>query len=391
MTSIHFKTVSVSILTDPTRQFHFDYSGRLIGHFNHGDHYRIGLDGTILFKSGATEADDRFLPMSDAGFWWKEWLAEWESWRMIPETAWSVASFDTDPLPVSEFLHRIVLFARNLPFFAAEFSRIWGHIPILPPEFYQSVVVNFSLGCSYDDCTFCSFYKDKPFQIRNIPVLTSHLSDISGFFGDGISARRDIFIGEANALAIPNRRLILMLETLKDWIRDMKALQPGFRVSRIGSFVDGFTGLMKEEDEWNLIREAGVTDIAIGIESGNELLMEAVGKPGKSGQFTLLVNRLKASGFSLQLIFLLGLGGKKFRDGHFSDSMEMISTFGLDQKDRIQLSVFNPALSTGKYPFLQDLMSPAELDLEYLRWKNELTGIRNGLPARKYPTQFFLV
>lgn len=391
MLSINFKTTTVTILTDPVRQFHFDYSGRLIGHFNHGDHYRIGLDGTILFKSSNQEAEDCFLPIADVQYWWKEWEREWEDWRKAPDFAWTKSTFDTEPLDVSEFLGRIFLFLKNISFNHQQFLKIWGRIPILPPEFYQSVIVNFTVGCSYDDCTFCTFYKDRPFQIRSIETLNDHLLEISDFFGDGLSARRDIFIGEANALAAPNRRFIFLMEELQDWISEMKALNPRFRVNRIGSFLDGFTGHLKDADEWKMIRQSGLSDIAIGIESGSEDLLKGVGKPYDPEIIIQMVNRIKEAGFRLQLIFLLGLGGKKYRDSHFEASVSMISRFNLSPEDRVQLSLFNPAISTGNYPFKDDLLTSDELDQEYVRWKSALNELEKGISVRKYPTQFFIV
>lgn len=391
MLSINFKPTTVTILTDPVRQFHFDYAGRLIGHFNHGDHYRIGLDGSILFKSSNQDAEDRYLPMSDVEYWWKEWGREWEDWRKVPEFAWIVAEFDVEPFPVSEFLNRIILFLKNIGFVHQQFLKIWGRIPILPPEFYQSVIANFTVGCSYDDCTFCTFYKDRPFQIKNIGTLNDHLNEISEFFGEGLSARRDIFIGEANALAAPNRRFIFLMEELQDWISEMKSLHPKFRVNRIGSFLDGFTGHLKDVEEWKMIRQSGLTDIAIGIESGSEELLKGVGKPYDPEIIIQMVNRIKEAGFTLQLIFLLGLGGKQFRDSHFESSVAMIRRFNLTRDDRVQLSLFNPAISTGDYPFKGDLLSMDELDLEYTRWKSALNGLEKGISARKYPTQFFIV
>ncbi|NUQ81414.1 MAG: radical SAM protein [Bacteroidetes bacterium] len=388
---INVKPTSISVLTDPVRQFHFDYNGRLIGFSDHGDHYRMGLDGNLLFRSSNPDRYDHFLTDENRDQKLKDWSVEWQSWLAAPDTNMDVRFIDCDPIPIREFMLRPVLFARNIGYNLEQFRSIWGHIPIVPPEFYQSVIVNFSTGCSYDDCSFCSFYKDRRFRIKNVPEVNEHLNTISDFLGEGITARRDIFIGEANALAIPNRRFLFLMDELQDWINRIQLVYPRFRVSRIGSFMDGFTADQRSNSDWRALRSSGLTDIAIGIESGHTDLLNAVGKPYPADLIASTINRIKSAGFTLQLIFLIGLGGHSWRDRHREASMKLISHLDLGPEDRIQLSIFNQSLAPSHYPFGTDFLSPDELEADFLLWKQDIARINPELNARKYPTRFFLI
>lgn len=388
MLRISIKTTTVSVLTDPLRQFHFDYSGRIIGHFDSGDHYRVGLDGSVVFKSEKPDSNDHFLDVEERDRLYKSWLIEWRSW---PDEQFLILNIDAPSFDANLFFYSIIIKAESRNTEHQIFRKIWNKIPILPPEFYQSIVVNFSLGCSHDECSFCSFYKGKPFRIRTTEELETHLSEISDFFGMGITARRDIFIGEANALAIPQKRFVELLRKFGEWKKIQTDNFPELKIKRTGSFLDGFTGIHKSEEDWMELRENGLTDVALGIESGNKKLLTSVGKPFDLEEISEIINRIKKAGLNLQLIFLLGLGGKANKEDHFRDSVELLHHFNLTSADRIQLSFLNPDLVPDGYPFSDSYMNENELETEYLTWKTLIQKENPVWEVRKYPTQLFVV
>lgn len=388
MLQINIKPNSISILTNPLRQFHFDYSGRLIGHFDSGNHYRVGLDGNIVFRSGDERLLDRFLEKPEVEHQFGIWLAEWKTWPEEPQT---VTYFEADAIDVHLFLNQISVKGESRLNDSQNFRHIWGRIPILPPEFYQSMVINLTSGCSHNECTFCTFYKQKPYSVRTQQELSVHLKEIEDFFGAGITARRDIFLGEANAMTVPQPRLVSLMQTLNDWKQEIQLHNSGLKINRIGSFIDGFTGIHKTVGDWKELRLLGLTDIALGIESGSLQLLGQVGKPIDFETVKEIVNRIKQAELNVQLIFLLGLGGREHRKEHFYESFSLIRLLQLNSLDRIQLSFLNPDLIDDGYPFATDIMTEPELEQEYQLWKKGLMNEQSKVEVRKYPTQLFVV
>lgn len=388
---LNIKSNSISILTDPLRQFHFDDSGRLIGFFDHGNHYRVGLDGTILFKNSMKELKEKFLQDEDISQLVESWGKEFDEWKKVKPHDLNINYFhDRSVSPIEIFL-KVAERIHNYNSLKKEFQDVYGKIPIVPPEYYQSVIVNFSSGCSFDQCSFCSFYKEKPYKVRTVDQLTAHLSSISSFLGEGIGARRDIFIGEANALAIPQKRFTELMHHLNQWVFNQKEKYPEFRVHKVGTFLDGFSSKKRTLTEWKEIKGLGLTDIAIGCESGDEDLLKQIGKPYNLSQMIDLVSRLKDSGFNLNLIFMIGLGGKNWIERHKEYSLKMISKLHLNEKDRLQLSLFNTDLAPNHYPYKNDGLLASELEKEYMGWKKSIQQINSNLQVRKYPTQYFIL
>lgn len=388
MLQINVKLNSITVLVNRVKQFHFDYSGRLIGHYDDGEHFRIGLDGSVVYKSDIPNAKDRYLESDEIEKLYNQWVEQWKCW---PEEQSEVKYFDAEPIDTHLFLNQVTVRGENRVNNNQLFRHIWGKIPILPPEFYQSLVLNITSGCSHNECNFCTFYKLKPYSVRTPQELQNHLKEVEEFFGTGITARRGIFLGEANAMAVPQPRLVSLMQPLQEWIQKTQVQYPTIKLNRIGSFLDGFTGIRKTVDDWRELRNLGLTDVAMGIESGSLNLLGKVGKPMDLDKLKEIVSRLKEADISLELIFLIGLGGKTHRDEHFDHSINLIKELQINSNDRVQLSLLNPDLIDTEYPFATDLLSKPELEEEYQLWKTSLVSEMATVEVRKYPTQLFLV
>jgi radical SAM superfamily enzyme YgiQ (UPF0313 family) len=120
---------------------------------------------------------------------------------------------------------------------AISFKNVYLPISILPPDQYLALVVQVTEGCNYNQCIFCDFYKDRPFRIKTNTELKEHLLKIKNYFGEGIKMRRSIFLGDANAIVIPQERLIKALRSIKNVFPQPKDIY---------SFIDVFTGIKKD-------------------------------------------------------------------------------------------------------------------------------------------------
>ncbi len=119
-----------------------------------------------------------------------------------------------------------------------EYNKIYLPVGILPPDQYGAVVLQATEGCSFNACTFCSFYKDRSFHIKSSQEYENHCTKVIRFLGRGMSLKRTIFLGDANALVIPMKHLLPMFEITHRYF-DVEAL------GGIFAFLDGISGEKK--------------------------------------------------------------------------------------------------------------------------------------------------
>ncbi|WP_448605282.1 radical SAM protein [Thermoflexus hugenholtzii] len=222
---------------------------------------------------------------------------------------------------------------------ARRFAEVYAPIGILPPDQYLALVVQATTGCPFNTCLFCGFYRSVPFRVRSPEEFEAHLHAIRDFFGEGLWMRRTIFLGSANALAIPMPRLIALLERLRQAF-PLQADGPGRGFAGIYAFLDGFTGLRKTVGDYAQLRAMGLRRVYIGLESGHAPLLEFLRKPATVEGMIETVRRLKAAGLSVGVIVMIGVGGDRFAHGHVEDTLAVLKAMPLDRRDLVYLSDF---------------------------------------------------
>jgi len=218
---------------------------------------------------------------------------------------------------------------------AARFESVYTPVGILPPDQYMSLVLQLTRGCSFNTCTFCTFYRDFPFRIKDPEELVTHMQEVEAFLGRGIELRRSIFLGDANALVVPMSRLRPLVEAVYRRYADHPASEGGLH-----AFLDGFSGAKKSADDYTVLRELGLVRVSVGMESGHDPLLEWLRKPGTSGDVAASVRAMKEAGLAVTMIVLLGAGGTRFDEGHVRDTASLLSSLPLDRGDIVYFSEF---------------------------------------------------
>lgn len=212
----------------------------------------------------------------------------------------------------------------------SRFARAYRPIAILPPDQYLAVVVQATEGCTWNRCTFCSFYQDRPFRARTGDELAAHVEAVKDLVGGDLARRRSVFLADGNALALGTRRLLPIFDLLA------RAL-PGLPVA---SFVDVWSGERHESADWRELAGRGLAQVAIGMESGDDELLAWVHKPGSRRELEAFVAELKTAGLALSLIVIAGLGGERFRVRHREATLAALAAMPLDRRDLVYLSPF---------------------------------------------------
>jgi hypothetical protein len=213
---------------------------------------------------------------------------------------------------------------------AARFARIFRPVGILPPDQYLSIVLQATEGCSFGTCTFCDLYHDR-YRVKSAEEFRQHAEDVRGYLGESARLRaRSVFLGAANALAVPMPRLVEFLETAAS----VFAAHAG----PVHAFVDGFTGARKSAGDYARLREKGLRRVYIGLESGHDALLAFVRKPATRDLAVEAVRAIKGGGVSVGIIVMIGLGGRRFAAGHVSDTIAAVNAMGLGPADFLYFS-----------------------------------------------------
>jgi hypothetical protein len=214
---------------------------------------------------------------------------------------------------------------------AARYFDIYKPVGILPPDHYMAVVLQATEGCSFNTCTFCDFYKDRPFRIKSPEEFRAHAEAVREYLGAGLSLRRTLFLGDANALVIPLPRLVPLLEIVNE-VYDVEAL------TGIYGFMDGFSGQKKTHDDYAKLAELGLAGVYIGLESGHNPLLERLNKPGQAEDVIEAAVAIKAAGVAVSVIVLLGVGGAEMAEAHVRDTARVLNAMPLDGEDIVYFS-----------------------------------------------------
>lgn len=212
---------------------------------------------------------------------------------------------------------------------ARKFRQIYnGGVPIVPPDQYFPIYLQATVGCYWNKCSFCNLYRDKGYRVKKAEEFENHIKNVKEFFGRGISARRSVFLGDANSLAIEQKLLIDDLELVK---REFGL--------PIYSFVDSITTQrVKTESDLSDMKELGLERIYLGLESGSKTVLKLLNKPMDLDEASRLIMNVKSSRINVGLIILAGAGGKKYYVDHVKDTSEFISKLDLDRNDVIYIS-----------------------------------------------------
>jgi radical SAM superfamily enzyme YgiQ (UPF0313 family) len=207
---------------------------------------------------------------------------------------------------------------------------------------------------------------------------------VKDFLGTGIRLRRSIFLADANALVIPQRKLLPIL-------RHIHHNLPG-RLP-IYSFIDVFTGIKKSAQNFSQLKEWGVKRVYLGVESGHPDLLALLNKPQSLEAILNLTQKLKAGGLAIGVIFLAGAGGQPFHERHRKESIKLVSEMPLTRGDIIYVSEFyetNPEYM--KVLTERKIQPPTRLEIR--RMAKELKGAfrevsASGVKVAVYDIQQF--
>ena len=356
---LHEKRTAFSITIERTTVLTFDRAGRPYAAFLRGRNYRRSLDHRVLEKWSPQQAQRRHRQ--------RRWLAPEEAEDFLERLRGWVQDIDRElgrgPVEVRRneapsqtawrtWLRKILQYdAARLQAEGERYRALYHAVSILPPDQYQAVVIQATEGCHWNRCTFCDLYRDRPFRIRSRQEFRAHIRAVKDFLGEGLALRQSIFLGDANALIIPQASLRELWAILSEEFplpppdltgparKAWRAEHPGGKTG-VYSFIDAFSPQRKTVADLSELRDKGLRRVYVGLETGHAPLLHWLNKPGRPEDLAGLVEELKAARLQVGVILLVGAGGPAFAAGHVTDSVALVQRLPLDAGDMIYLSEF---------------------------------------------------
>lgn len=314
----------------------YDRAGRLWSALLDGVTYRRGYDGRIMAKRTTRgRRARRWLdgPAADAV------LAR--AAALMRSLHAARGAWEAPPDIQAQLADIVGRAARFTPQAAAadarRFHSIYKPIGILPPDQYLALVLQLTEGCPFNTCTFCTLYRDRPFRIKPLDEFRAHVAAVLDYVGPALPMRKSLFLADANALGVPQDRLVESLVALPAALAAGRARAGGMAVY---AFVDGFSGARKAPRDYAELAAHGLKRVYLGLESGHDALLKFLNKPGTAAQAVTAAQAMQAGGLAVCVIILLGAGGTRFADGHIGDTIQAVNAMALGAGDMIYFSEF---------------------------------------------------
>ena len=228
-----------------------------------------------------------------------------------------------------------------------------------PPSEAYSLLVQVTVGCTHNKCTFCSMFKDKQFHVRKIEDVLEDLEDARRMY----RYVERMFLCDGDALCLANHKLVRILDRIAELFPECR------QVNVYGNAKDV---LHKTPEELAELARKGVRIIYIGAESGSDAVLREIHKGVNSEQLIEAVHRIEDAGIKASVTFISGLAGKAGWREHAIESGKMISRLNASYVALLTLMLDPRAPITEKIESGEmELLTPEEVVAEtYLLLEN---------------------
>lgn len=181
-----------------------------------------------------------------------------------------------------------------------------------PPSEAYSLIIQLTIGCAHNHCTFCSMYKGKKFRIRPLEEVIADLEECRRHYG----AVRRIFLADGDALIVKTPDLLYILDKIKEIFPE---------VERVTMYAAPRDILNKSPEDLRALHDAGLDMVYVGAESGDDQILTDIKKGVTAAQIIEAGQKVRAAGIRISMTLISGLGGRKRLKQHAIASAKLIS------------------------------------------------------------------
>lgn len=198
-----------------------------------------------------------------------------------------------------------------------------------PPAEADNIILQVTLGCSYNNCSFCSMYKTKNYQVKELSDIYKDIDSLATSY----PTAHKIFLADGDALSLATNTLLEILKYLK---------QSFPKLRRVSTYASAQNILEKSENELKLLNENNLNLIYYGIETGNNIILKKITKGVSQSDIIKSLNKVP-KGMKISATVILGIGGKKYSHAHIEDTAKIINLTKVNYLSTLQLGIEDDA------------------------------------------------
>ena len=224
---------------------------------------------------------------------------------------------------------------------------------IRPPSEANSILLQVTVGCSRNKCTFCGTYRGERFRIKPDAII---MQDIE-FAARYCRQQRRVFLCDGDALIIPHKRLMRILQTIRDrlpW------------VTRIGTYANAKSLDLKSPQELQALKDHGLGIAYMGLETGDDVTLKKIKKGAAAAYMIAMGKKAREAGLKLSLTVLLGIAGRQRSQIHAVETGRVLSAIDPEYVGALSLMLIpgtplSDEHQAGDFPLLDPMEMLAEL------------------------------
>lgn len=224
---------------------------------------------------------------------------------------------------------------------------------IRPPSEANSILLQATVGCSRNKCTFCGTYMGERFRIKPDSII---MEDIA-FAARYCRQQRRLFLCDGDALIIPQKRLLKILQAIQEQLP---------WVTRVGAYANAKSLNMKSAAELQALKAHGLGIAYMGLESGDDITLKKINKGASAAYMIAMGEKARAAGLKLSITVLLGIAGRQRSRIHAEQTGRVLSAIDPEYVGALSLMLIpgTPLFDdyqAGEFPLLEPREMLAEL------------------------------
>ena len=196
-----------------------------------------------------------------------------------------------------------------------------------PPSEARSLIIQATVGCAHNKCSFCYMYKDDNFIIRPLEDIKKDLIEMSQYG----SYWRRIFLADGDALVLKTSDLLEILKTIKQYYPN---------IERVSSYATAGDINRKSIEELKALRDAGLEMLYIGFESGDDDILRKINKGLTYKDYVSAMAKCKEVGFKTSITIIAGLGGVELMEQNAKGTAKIISETKPDYVSYLTMRIY---------------------------------------------------
>jgi len=196
-----------------------------------------------------------------------------------------------------------------------------------PPSEADSYILQATIGCSWNHCTYCDMYREKAFRVRDLDETLADIQTAGRSFGDNVTK---VFVADGDALVLD----------LPHWEAILPACRDAFpRMKRVSAYATALNINDKSVDDLKRLRELGLSLLYMGPETGDDVTFKRIAKGSSFDEHVEAARRAHEAGMKVSAIFLLGAGGTERSKEHAEGSAKLISAMDPEFVSALTLTI----------------------------------------------------